>query len=77
MLLHNFIIEEHIKNALKEVTDELDHKDINELPAFKGVSPSSEILCKYIYDKMKERIPQTSKITVWETPTSCACYYEE
>lgn len=66
-----------IKKVLKEVTDELDHQDINELPGFKGISPSSEILCKYIYTKMKERIPQTSKISIWETPTSCASYWEE
>ncbi len=66
-----------IKKVLKEVTDYLDHKDINELPEFKGISPSSEILCQYIYTKMKERIPQTSKVSVWETPTSCASYFEE
>ena len=65
-----------IKKALKEVLDYLDHKDINELPEFKGISPSSEILSKYIYTKMKEIIPQTCKISVWETSTSCASYYE-
>ena len=65
-----------IKKNLKEVLDYLDHKDINELPEFKGISPSSEILSKYIYKEMKERIPQTSKIAVWETPTSRACYWE-
>ena len=27
--------------------------------------------------KLKERIPLVSKISVWETPTSCASYYEE
>ena len=66
-----------IKKVLKEVTDYLDHQDINELPEFKDVSPSSEILAQYIYKKMKEQIPQTSKISVWETPTSCASYFED
>ena len=65
-----------IKKNLKEVTDYLDHKDINELPEFAGISPSSEILAKYIYHKMKERIPLISKISIWETPTSCASYWE-
>lgn len=65
-----------IKKNLKEVVDYLDHKDINELPEFKGISPSSEILSKYIYGEMKKRIPQTSKVAIWETPTSCASYYE-
>ena len=65
-----------LKKALKSVLDLLDHKDINELPDFKGISPSSETLAKYIYTKMKEQIPQTSKISIWETSTSCASYYE-
>ena len=66
-----------IKKNLKEVLDYLDHSDINELPEFKNISPSSEVLSKYIYDKMKERIPQTSKISVWETSTSCASYWKD
>ena len=66
-----------IKRELKSILDYLDHKDINELPEFKGISPSSEILAKFIYEKMKERIPQTSKISIWETPTSCASYWCE
>ena len=65
-----------IKKELKEILDYLDHKDINELPEFKEISPSSEILSRFIYSKMKERIPQTSKVSIWETPTSCASYWE-
>lgn len=64
-----------IKSNLKEILDYLDHKDINELPEFKEISPSSEVLAKFIYEKMKERIPLTSKVSVWETPTSCASYF--
>ena len=66
-----------LKKSLKKVLDLLDHKDINELDEFQGVSPSSEMLSKFIYKKMKEEIPQTNKISVWETPTSCANYYED
>lgn len=65
-----------LKKHLKEILDYLDHEDINELPEFDGVSPSSEILSKYIFEKMKAKIPQISKISVWETNTSCASYFE-
>ena len=65
-----------LKKVLKSVLDLLDHKDINELEDFKGISPSSEILSKYIYEKMKEQIPLISKISIWETSTSCASYFE-
>ncbi len=65
-----------LKKELKEVIDYLDHSDINELPEFKGISPSSETIAKFIYDKMKEKIAITSKVAVWETQNSCATYYE-
>ena len=65
-----------LKKELKEVLDLLDHKDINELPYFKNESPSSEMISKFIYTKMKEKISIVSKVSVWETPTSCASYFE-
>ena len=65
-----------LKRELKAVLDLLDHKDLNELAYFKGQSPSSEMISKFIYDKMKEKINIISKVSVWETPTSCATYYE-
>ena len=65
-----------LKKELKAVLDLLDHKDINELPYFQGESPSSEMISMFIYKKLKEKISIVSKISVWETPTSCASYYE-
>ncbi len=65
-----------LKHELKKTLDYLDHQDINELPEFKGLSPSSEMIAKFIYDKLKKRINILSKISVWETPTSCASYFE-
>ena len=65
-----------LKKHLKEVLNLLDHKDINELEDFKGISPSSETSAKYIYEKMKANVPQISKISIWETATSCASYFE-
>lgn len=66
-----------LKKHLKSVLDLLDHKDINELDDFKNISPSSEILAKFIYEKLKKTVPQISKISVWETSNSCASYFEE
>ena len=65
-----------LKKELKSVLDLLDHKDINNLPEFQDESPSSEMIAMFIYNKLKERIVQVSKISVWETSTSCASYYE-
>ena len=66
-----------LKREMKSVLDLLDHKDINELPYFNGESPSSEIIAMFIYNKLKERVVQLSKVTVWETQTSCCSYFEE
>ena len=65
-----------LKRELKKVLDELDHKDINELEQFKNISPSSEVLAKYIYDGMKKVFPLVSKVGVWENENSCSMYYE-
>ena len=66
-----------LKKEVNEIIDYLDHKDLNELEEFKGQSPSSEFIAKFIYKKAKERIPQVSKVNVWETTTSRASYWEE
>jgi len=66
-----------LKRELKAVLDILDHKDINELPEFKNESPSSEMIAYFIYNKLKEKIVLLSKVSVWETQTSCCSYYEE
>lgn len=65
-----------LKKALNSVLDYLDHCDINELPEFKGVSPSSEMLCKFIYTQLKKEIPNLYKVSVYETETSCASFWE-
>ncbi|MCD7878981.1 MAG: 6-carboxytetrahydropterin synthase QueD [Candidatus Gastranaerophilales bacterium] len=66
-----------LKRELNTVLKLLDHKDINTLEDFKQISPSSEMLSKYIYEKLKEKIPELSKVSVWETVNSCASYFEE
>ena len=66
-----------LKRELNIVLDLLDHKDINTLEDFKGISPSSETLSKYIYTKLKEKISCISKVSVWETEHACASYFEE
>lgn len=65
-----------LKKTVNEIIDYLDHKDINELAEFREVSPSSEIISKFIYQKTKEKIPGVSRVNVWETPTSRASYWE-
>jgi len=66
-----------LKKEVNKIIGLLDHKDINELEEFYNESPSSEFIAKFIYEKVKKTFPNVSKVSVWETPTSCASYFEE
>ena len=48
----------------KEVLALLDHKDLNELEYFKGISPSSEVIARFIYKKLKEKFYTITKVSV-------------
>lgn len=66
------VLKKHVNDVIKT----LDHKDINTLDDFKDISPSSEIISKYIYEKLKTNIPIIKKVSVWETVNACASYFE-
>jgi 6-pyruvoyltetrahydropterin/6-carboxytetrahydropterin synthase len=70
-----------LKNILKEVLSEFDHKLLNEIPYFKNINPSSERLAEYIFKKVKEKLSSYPKVkvkevTVFETEKAGATYYE-
>ena len=70
-----------IKKHLRELTEYLDHQNLNDLFPFTEIEPSAENQAKYIYDTMKERLPDRMKAAllyakVWETPTQFALYTE-
>ncbi|OIO37623.1 MAG: 6-carboxytetrahydropterin synthase QueD [Candidatus Omnitrophica bacterium CG1_02_49_10] len=70
-----------LKKALKKILMELDHSYLNKHPYFKKANPSSENIAKYIYDKLRMKLPAVrhavSSVKVWETEGSCAEYREE
>ena len=67
----------HFRDFVNEIMEYLDHKDLNELEMFKNISPSSEIISKFLYDELKKKFAGISKVSVWETANSCASYFEE
>ncbi len=66
-----------LKGKLKEIMNDLDHKNLNDLPAFKVKNPTSENIAKYIYDRLKEGGIALSRVSVWESSSSCASYFGE
>ncbi|MDD2366242.1 MAG: 6-carboxytetrahydropterin synthase QueD [Desulfuromonadaceae bacterium] len=69
-----------LKLEAGSVINELDHKYINENPAFKDSSPSSENISKYLYERISKKLNndniKVQSITVWESDNASACYYE-
>lgn len=65
------------KGILKQATDYLDHQYINELPEFTTQNPTAENIARFLYERIKADCQELYSVTVWETPTSCATYFEE
>ncbi len=66
---------QEIKFELNKVLDKLDHKYLNNITYFKKYNPTSENIAKYIYDALKNKIPNLSAVTVWESDNCSATYY--
>jgi 6-pyruvoyltetrahydropterin/6-carboxytetrahydropterin synthase len=72
-----------LKTVMKDVVYRLDHKMINEVAPFTEVNPSAENLAKYFYDETNTLLKKVTNERVWvkqvtmfETDTSNATYYE-
>ncbi|MBE9486387.1 MAG: 6-carboxytetrahydropterin synthase QueD [Chloroflexi bacterium] len=69
-----------LKKHTNKIVDSLDHKYLNDLEPFRGISPSSECISKFIFDKLKKELHEydveLEKITVWESDNACASYTE-
>lgn len=70
-----------LKNILNEVIEPLDHSFLNDIFPFTEKNPSSENMAKWIYDFLNKKLPneqvQVSAVTVWESDSASATYYED
>ena len=69
-----------LKKALREILDQLEHTFLNDISPFTQINPSSENLAKWIYDNMMKKINddniEVASVTVWESDTASASYFE-
>lgn len=67
-----------ISQALRSVLEELDHRFLNELPMFASENPSSELIARWIFGRLSERLNtrgiRVSRVTVWESDEASATY---
>ena len=70
-----------IKKAAMEVSGELDHRFLNEVPPFDRINPTAENIAAYLYRRLSEVLNnervQMSAVTLWETERACVRYTEE
>jgi len=69
-----------LKKMTDEIVGQLDHSFLNDIFPFTEKNPSSENIAKWIYDSLRKRIDNDdislSAVTVWESETASATYFE-
>ena len=72
-----------LKVVMKPVVDYLDHQMMNDIAPFDTVNPSAENLAKYFFDETNKYLSGQTRgrvrvkdVTIWETDTTTATYYE-
>lgn len=71
-----------LKRITNEIVAQLDHKFLNDVFPFTEKNPSSENIARWIFDSLKNKLAsceniKVSAVTVWESETASATYYEE
>ncbi|MEQ9616959.1 MAG: 6-carboxytetrahydropterin synthase QueD [Phycisphaerales bacterium] len=61
-----------IKAAIAPVRDALDHRVLNEIGGLEN--PTSEVIARWVWEKLRDDLPLLSEIVVHETCTS-RCHY--
>jgi 6-pyruvoyltetrahydropterin/6-carboxytetrahydropterin synthase len=69
-----------LKKELDSILDEFDHKNLSELDCFQQSNPTSEVIARIIFKKIKDKLDDgkisVSKVRVCESPGSGASYFE-
>ncbi|PLX80108.1 MAG: 6-carboxytetrahydropterin synthase QueD [Desulfuromonas sp.] len=70
-----------LKRETKQALGLLDHSYLNDLEPFKGLSPSSENIARYLFETLGERLDTDNitveQVNVWESENACASYRKD
>jgi len=61
-----------IKKIFRPIYDQLDHHYLNEIEGLEN--PTSEVLAKWIWDRLKPGLPMLSRVVINETCTTGCSY---
>lgn len=67
------------RRELLDLVARFDHGDINRVPPFDRLTPTTENLAAWFWERMQERLPEArvAAATVWEGPYCSATYFAE
>lgn len=69
-----------LKAAVHEIVEAMDHRHLNDLPAFEGVNPTAEHVARVVYQQLSDRLDDPSltvvAVTIWETDRASVRYTE-
>ncbi len=69
-----------LRAMLKDVLSKLDHTELNRIAHFKKYNPTSELIAEHIFNSLNKKFKKPvmlESVSVWETPGSCAVYYNK
>jgi len=70
-----------IKTATRKITNQLDHRYLNDLEAFKTVNPTAENIAAHLFHELTSQFNKpgitVSAVTLWETERACVRYTED
>ncbi|MFO7496700.1 MAG: 6-carboxytetrahydropterin synthase QueD [Desulfobacterales bacterium] len=70
------VLKDHVRGLMHEI----DHKFLNELTDFKdGCPPSSENIARFVAERLQQRLTvpgvRVARVTAWESENACATYF--
>ena len=65
-----------VQTALRELAARFDHKDVNTVPPFDQLSPTTERIAAWFFEALARGLPTAplAEVTVWEGPDCSATY---
>jgi len=67
-----------LKAQTREIVEGLDHRYLNDLPAFQRQNPTAENIARHIYEGLAQRLGtgrvEMDQVRVWESETTAATY---
>ena len=64
-----------LKRVVGPLIDSLDHQNLNDIPGLEN--STSELLAKYLWDRILPSLPGLQAVVVWESDTSRCIYRGE